>query len=169
MKLSLHSQLHGVTITFPHSLVAFTPFLIPWFQSIELCSVPRHDLFSLFLHGWPTHSIAPTWNDLFFPAPHFNPSLSLDPQLTVLPPWGLTWCPQLEVTSPSAKFVCSSALLWWQPKPSFYISHLTISSSPLLPEGMDHVLGIFVSPTVSIWVPGKWYLKDICWIEEWGC
>lgn len=91
------------------------------------------------------------------------------PAQSLLPPWCLTWCPQLEVTSPSDKCVCSSVPLGWQLKPSFYISHLATSSSLLLPEGMNHVWGIFVSPTVSISVPGKWYLKDICWIEEWGC
>lgn len=83
---SCHSGLHGVTITFPHSLVALIPLHILWFQPTGLCSVPRHYLFSI--HGWPTMllpSSGVTFSSQLPISSSFQPLLSL-----CSPAWGST-------------------------------------------------------------------------------
>lgn len=74
---SWHPGLHGVAITFPHSLVALIPSHILWFQPTGLCSVPRQYLFSI--HGWPTRLLPSSeWFSSQLPvSSFFQPLLSL--------------------------------------------------------------------------------------------
>lgn len=167
--LAWHSRLYGVTITFPHSLVAFTPFHIPWFQPVGLCSVPRHDLFSL--PPWMTHPPRCPHLELpFLPAPHPVHRCPVIPSSASASSSGPYLVPTAQSRLPFP-WICVFIRTSLMPTEAICLNqspgHIYLPTGP--PESRNHVLGIFVSPTVSSSVPDKWYFKDICWVEEWWC
>ena len=140
---SCHSGLHGVTITFPHSLVALIPLHILWFQPTGLCSVPRHYLFSI--HGWPTMllpSSGVTFSSQVPISSSFQPLLSLCSQREApLPP----------LTSTSSESVSSSIPLFLKEAFFLYQTPVAISTSPRSgPQGLGD-LCISHSDLLSAW------------------